>query len=113
MAHLRGRSSRRRWRRLAKLAPPTNLSFIRAGVRPPNSYCAFTKCRYNSGMPDSGLWFERKFEFAFSTDLFPNLCVRLRGTPPRLEEMLRGRPRDVLITRQGEKWTILEQAGHL
>ena len=64
-------------------------------------------------MPDPGLWFERKFEFAFSADLFPNLCVRLRGTPARLEEMLRGRPRDVLITRQGEKWTILEQAGHL
>src|SRR5215475_10349156 len=64
-------------------------------------------------MPDSGLWFERKFEFAFSADLFPNLCVRLRGTPARLEEMLRDRPRDLLIIRNGEKWTIQEQAGHL
>lgn len=64
-------------------------------------------------MPDSGLWFERKFEFAFSTDLFPNLCVRLRGTPPRLEEMLCDQPRDLLIARNGEKWTIQEQAGHL
>src|SRR5215475_4878847 len=64
-------------------------------------------------MPDSGLWFERKFEFAFSADLFPNLCVRLRGTPARLEEMLRDQPRDLLIARNGEKWTIQEQAGHL
>lgn len=64
-------------------------------------------------MSDSGLWFERKFEFAFSADLFPNLCVRLRGTPARLEEILRGRPSDLLIARRGEKWTIQEQAGHL
>ncbi|HJZ65563.1 MAG TPA: DinB family protein [Candidatus Acidoferrum sp.] len=64
-------------------------------------------------MPDTGLWFERKFEFAFSADLFPNLCVRLRGTPVRLEEMLRGWTRDLLIARNGEKWTIQEQAGHL
>lgn len=64
-------------------------------------------------MPDPGLWFERKFEFAFSPELFPNLCVRLRGTPARLEEMLRDCPRDVLIARRGEKWTVQEQAGHL
>lgn len=64
-------------------------------------------------MPESGLWFERKFEFAFSADLFPNLCVRLRGTPARLEEMLSGKPRDLLIERRDEKWTIQEQAGHL
>jgi len=64
-------------------------------------------------MHDSGLWFERKFDFSFSTDIFPNLCVRLRGTPARLEEMLRDRPRDVLILRRGEKWSIQEHAGHL
>src|SRR5215813_10982191 len=64
-------------------------------------------------MPESGLWFERRFEFSFSADLFPNLCVRLRGTPARLEEMLRDRPRDLLIARQEERWSIQEQAGHL
>jgi len=64
-------------------------------------------------MPHSGLWFERKFEFAFSADLFPNLCVRLRGTPARLEEMLRDKPRDLLIARRDENWTVQEQAGHL
>src|SRR5262245_52641974 len=64
-------------------------------------------------MPDSGLWFERRFEFSFPAELFPNLCVRLRGTPARLEEMLRGRPHDLLIARREEKWSIQEQAGHL
>lgn len=64
-------------------------------------------------MPNSGFWFERKFEFAFSADLFPNLCVRLRGTPARLEEMLRGQPGDLLTARRSEKWTVQEQAGHL
>jgi len=58
-------------------------------------------------------WFERKFEFSFSADLYPNLCVRLRGTPARLEEMLRGVPHDLLIARKEEKWSAQEQVGHL
>jgi hypothetical protein len=37
------------------------------------------------------LWFERKFEFSFPVELLPNLRARLRGTPARLEEALRGR----------------------
>jgi hypothetical protein len=36
------------------------------------------------------IWFERKFEFSFPVELLPNLCARLRGTPARLEDMLRG-----------------------
>jgi uncharacterized damage-inducible protein DinB len=65
-------------------------------------------------MTNNAQWFERKFEFAFSADLYPNLCVRLRGTPARLEEMLRGvSSRDALIARKQEKWSIQEQAGHL
>ena len=66
-----------------------------------------------SGMRESGLWFDRRFEFSFPADLFPNLCVRLRGTPGRLDEMLRGRQPDLLIARHEEKWSIQEQAGHL
>ena len=64
-------------------------------------------------MRDPGLWFERKFDFRFSADIFPNLCVRLRGTPVRLEEMLRGSSRDLLIARHAEKWSVQEQVGHL
>jgi len=35
-------------------------------------------------------WFERKFESSFPMELLPNLRSRLRGTPARLEEVLRG-----------------------
>jgi uncharacterized damage-inducible protein DinB len=59
------------------------------------------------------VWFERKFEFSFPVELFPNLLVRLRGTPARLEEVLRGRSRDVLIGKPQRKWSAQEHAGHL
>ncbi len=58
-------------------------------------------------------WFERKFEFSFPVELYPNLCMRLRGTPARLEEVVRGRPRELLTRRPQEKWSIQEHAGHL
>jgi len=58
-------------------------------------------------------WFERKFEFTFPVEQYPNLCIRLRGTPARLEEILRGVPRDVLIRKPDDKWSAQEQAGHL
>lgn len=64
-------------------------------------------------MRDSGQWFERKFEFHFSADLYPNLYIRLRGTPARLEELLVDVSLDRLTTRHREKWSAQEQAGHL
>jgi uncharacterized damage-inducible protein DinB len=59
------------------------------------------------------VWFERKFEFSFPVELYPNLCARLRGTPARLEEALRGRSREILIRKTQEKWSAQEHAGHL
>ena len=58
-------------------------------------------------------WFERKFEFSFPAELYPNLCARLRGTPARLEEVLRGRSHQVLSRKPQDKWSAQEQAGHL
>jgi len=58
-------------------------------------------------------WFERKFEFSFPVELYPNLCVRLRGTPARMEELLRGRSCEVLTKKPQEKWSAQEHAGHL
>lgn len=57
-------------------------------------------------------WFERKFDFSFPVELHPNLCARLRGTPARLEEVLRI-PRELLVRKQGDGWSIQEHAGHL
>jgi len=58
-------------------------------------------------------WFERKFDFSFPVEQFPNVCVRLRGAPARLEEMLRGVSRHLLVSKSGEKWSAKEHAGHL
>jgi len=59
------------------------------------------------------LWFERKFEFSFPVELWPNVCARLRGTPARLEEALRGCTREVLIRKVEGQWSAQEHAGHL
>jgi uncharacterized damage-inducible protein DinB len=59
------------------------------------------------------IWFERKFEFSFSLDLLPNLLARLRGTPARLEETLRGCAHKILTAKPQGKWSAQEHAGHL
>jgi uncharacterized damage-inducible protein DinB len=64
-------------------------------------------------MSQTTIWFERKFEFSFPIELHPNLCARLRGTPARLEEVLRNRPHKTLISKPEEKWSAQEHAGHL
>ena len=64
-------------------------------------------------MSRTPLWFERKFEFTFPAELYPNLATRLRGTPARLEDTLRGRSHEVLARKEQEKWSAQEHAGHL
>jgi len=59
------------------------------------------------------VWFERKFDFTFPVEQYPTLCIRLRGTPARLEEILRGVPRAMLTRKAGDKWSAQENAGHL
>jgi hypothetical protein len=61
------------------------------------------------------IWFERTFDFTFPVEQYPNLCVRLRGTPARVEEIVRGIDREVLVRKPGgnEKWSAQEHAGHL
>ncbi|HZU26825.1 MAG TPA: DinB family protein [Bryobacteraceae bacterium] len=58
-------------------------------------------------------WFERKFEFTLPMERYSTICVRLRGAPARLDEMLADTPVDVLISRPGGKWSAQEHAGHL
>jgi uncharacterized damage-inducible protein DinB len=58
-------------------------------------------------------WFDRKFEFIFPVELYPDLCVRLRGTPARLEEIVRGCPPERLLQAPEGKWSAQEHAGHL
>jgi hypothetical protein len=58
-------------------------------------------------------WTERQFDFNFPVELYPEMIERLRGTPPRLEELIRSSPPEILTRRDGERWSIQENAGHL
>ncbi len=60
-------------------------------------------------------WYERKFDFSFPAELLPNILARLRGTPVRLEESLRG-VGEAVVSRTAKpegKWSAQEHAGHL
>ena len=45
--------------------------------------------------------------------MFPNVVERLRGTPARLEELVRNIPTAVATRRWQDTWSIQENAGHL
>jgi hypothetical protein len=59
------------------------------------------------------VWFERKFTLDLPLWMYPNVLERVRGTPARLEDRLLELPREVLARRDGDNWSIQEQAGHL
>ena len=59
------------------------------------------------------VWFERKFDFSFPVEQYPNLCARLRGAPARLDAELRNQPHELLTAKSGDQWSIQEHAGHL
>jgi hypothetical protein len=58
-------------------------------------------------------WFERRFNFDFPVGVFPCVIERLRGSPGRLEEIIREVPAHILTARVNDAWSIQEHAGHL
>ena len=59
-------------------------------------------------------WVERKFSFDYPAAKWPDLMERVRGTPARIEERVRGLSTDVLTRREnGKGWSIQENIGHL
>ena len=64
-------------------------------------------------MVDRLEWTKRQFTFALPLGMYGNVVERVRGTPARLEDLTRGLSRAVLTRRDGDKWSIQEQAGHL
>jgi uncharacterized damage-inducible protein DinB len=58
-------------------------------------------------------WTDRQFDFSFPVELYPEMIERVRGTPARLEDRVRPLPTDVLTRRDGSRWSIQENAGHL
>jgi uncharacterized damage-inducible protein DinB len=58
-------------------------------------------------------WFERKFNFDFTENIFPSIIERLAGTPARLEEKFTVIPSCMQTTRINGTWSIKENVGHL
>lgn len=58
-------------------------------------------------------WFAREFSFALPVWMFPNVVARLRGTPARLEDLVRSLPPELLTWQYNNQWSIQEHAGHL
>jgi hypothetical protein len=64
-------------------------------------------------MSERILWLDRGFDFTLPTAMVPNVLERLRGTPARLENRVRGLPEHVLVARDADRWSIQENVGHL
>jgi uncharacterized damage-inducible protein DinB len=58
-------------------------------------------------------WFDRRFAFDLPAGMFPFVVERLRGTPARIEDKVRGLSPEILTRRDGDAWSIQEQIGHL
>jgi len=58
-------------------------------------------------------WTERTFNFDFPVELFPEMIERMRGTPARLADRLESLTPKVLTRRDGDRWSIQENAGHM
>jgi hypothetical protein len=64
-------------------------------------------------MTELSRWIERKFKFDFPVTLYPNIRLRLRDTPARLEEITGPLSRVQLVSKPDGKWSIQESVGHL
>jgi hypothetical protein len=58
-------------------------------------------------------WLKRQFSFELPVWMYGNVVERVRGTPARLADLLRGLPAEILTRRDGGRWSMQEQAGHL
>ncbi len=64
-------------------------------------------------MTDILPWLEYKWAFDFPVGMYRTILGRLRGTPARLEEMLRGASGAALTRKPEGKWSVQEHVGHL
>ncbi len=64
-------------------------------------------------MSERVTWTDRTFRFDFPVGLYRELMERLRGTPARVQELIRSVPSDRLTARPDEGWSIQQNVGHL
>ncbi len=58
-------------------------------------------------------WTERKFLFGYDKSYVPFLVERLKGTAPRLSELVAGCDETLAANNYGTGWSIKEHIGHL
>jgi hypothetical protein len=58
-------------------------------------------------------WFERRFNFDFPVEIFPDVIERIRGTPARVADRVKNLTRETRTRRDGDAWSIQENVGHL
>jgi len=58
-------------------------------------------------------WFDRKFDFSHTQNIFPSIIERLRGTPARLEERVQTTSDSIAIAKTNGGWSVKENIGHL
>lgn len=58
-------------------------------------------------------WTERTFNFDFPIGVFPGIIERIRGTPARIGELVKGVPHNMLTRRANGRWSVNEHIGHL
>ena len=58
-------------------------------------------------------WFERKFDFDFPAAKFPEIVVRISGTPLLVEHAISDVSETALRMQYEDTWSILENIGHL
>ena len=58
-------------------------------------------------------WTDRRFNFDFPAGIYPEMIERIRGTPARLEELLKDLSPETLTTQADGRWSMQENAGHL
>jgi hypothetical protein len=58
-------------------------------------------------------WTERKFNFNYPVELYPEIIERVRDAPARLDEYLNSASAEILTRRDDGRWSIQENAGHL
>lgn len=64
-------------------------------------------------MSDVLPWLEYRWSFDFPVGMYRAVLERLRGTPARVEELLRDAGPARLANRHENKWSVLEHVGHL
>ena len=58
-------------------------------------------------------WFDRKFNFDYTENIFPDILQRLKQTPSQLNSVVSMIPDELLSARPDGKWSIKENIGHL